>query len=176
MPVDPGFPGKMAIAPVKMTLLHPELRQIAIASFFFSTMQLCLISFLVTYLIEEMAMTLIQAGVLLSAAQASGIIGRIVWGAFADRYVKTAPPAGYPGRCHGRWRRSRRHFSTPRWPYPAILIACAFFGAVAIGWNGVYLAEVVRVAKPELAGMATGGTMFFNFLGILLGLPAFVGG
>jgi hypothetical protein len=45
---------------------------------------------------------------------------------------------------------------SPQWPYPAILIVCALFGAVAIGWNGVYLAEVARVAKPELAAVATG--------------------
>jgi len=36
-----------------------------------------------------------------------------------------------------------------------------------------YLAEVARVAKPELAGMATGGSLFFTFAGILIGLPAF---
>ena len=90
------------IAPVKMTMLHPDLRRLAIASFFFSTMQLCLISFLVTYLIENIEMTLIQAGVLLSAAQASGIIGRIVWGAFADRYVKPAPHAGCLRHGHDR--------------------------------------------------------------------------
>ena len=55
----------------------------------------------------------------------------------------------------------------------AVLIVCALYGAVAIGWNGVYLAEVARVAKPEFAGMATGGSLFFTFAGILIGLPAF---
>jgi hypothetical protein len=62
---------------------------------------------------------------------------------------------------------------TPQWPYPAILAACVLFGSAAIGWNGVYLAEIARVANPGLAGVATGGSIFFNFLGILLGLPFF---
>jgi hypothetical protein len=53
------------------------------------------------------------------------------------------------------------------------LIVCALYGAAAIGWNGVYLAEVARVATPEFAGMATGGALFFTFAGILIGLPAF---
>jgi MFS family permease len=57
--------------------------------------------------------------------------------------------------------------------FMAVLIVCALFGAVAIGWNGVYLAEVARVAKPEFAGMVTGGSLFFTFAGILIGLPAF---
>jgi MFS family permease len=161
-----------AVAPVKMTMLHQDLRRLAVASFFFSTMQLCLISFLVTYLIEAIEMTLVQAGFLLSAAQASGIIGRIVWGAFADRWVKPRRMLGVLGMAMTAGALAAALFS-PQWPYPAILIACALFGAVAIGWNGVYLAEVARVAKPEQAGMATGGTLFFTFLGILLGLPAF---
>ena len=163
---------KNVAVPIKMTLLHPDLRRIAITSFFFSTMQLCLVSFLVTYLIESIDMTLIQAGVLLSAAQAGGIIGRIVWGALADRYVKPRIMLGVLGISMTVGALSSALF-TPQWPYPAILVTCALFGAVAIGWNGVYLAEVARVAKPELAGMATGGTLFFTFLGILVGLPAF---
>jgi MFS family permease len=161
-----------AIAPVKMTMVHPDLRRLAIASFFFSTMQLCLISFLVTYLIENIEMTLVQAGVLLSAAQAGGIIGRIVWGAFADRYLSPRLMLGILGMAMTGGAIAAARFS-PQWPFPALLIACALFGAVAIGWNGVYLAEVARVAKPEQTGMATGGTLFFTFLGILLGLPAF---
>jgi predicted MFS family arabinose efflux permease len=161
-----------AVAPIKMTLVHPELRRLGITSFFFSTMQLCLVSFLVTYLIERIEMTLIQAGGLLSIAQVSGVIGRIVWGAFADRYVKPRIMLGVLGLAMTSGAFAAAFFS-PRWPYAAILAACAFFGATAVGWNGVYLAEVARVAKPELTGMATGGTLFFTFLGILLGLPAF---
>jgi MFS family permease len=168
----PRLSWKDAVAPVKMTLLHPELRRIAVASFFFSMMQLCLISFLVTYLIEAVEMTLIRAGALLSAAQAGGIIGRIVWGALADRYVRPRLVLGILGITMSGGAIATALFS-PQWPYPAILTACVLFGAVAVGWNGVYLAEVARVAKPEQTGMATGGTLFFTFLGILLGLPAF---
>jgi MFS family permease len=163
---------KNMIGPVKMTIFHPELRQIVIASFFFSTMQLCLISFIVTYLIEDGGMTLIQAGIILSTAQASGIIGRIVWGALADRYVKPRLLLGILGIAMAAGALSAAVFSS-QWPYTAILIVCALFGAVAIGWNGVYLAEVARVATPEHAAMATGGSLFFTFCGILLGLPAF---
>lgn len=163
---------KNVIEPVKMTLLHPDLRRLGITSFFFSIMQLCLVSFLVTYLIEHIEMTLIQAGGLLSVAQVSGVIGRIVWGAFADRYVSPRIMLGVLGIAMTGGAIAAALFS-PHWPYPAILSTCALFGATAVGWNGVYLAEVARVAKPELTGMATGGTLFFTFLGILLGLPAF---
>ena len=163
---------KNIIDPVKMTIFHPELRQIVIASFFYSMMQLCLISFIVTYLIEDVGMTLIPAGILLSTAQASGIVGRIVWGVLADRCVKPRLMLGVLGMAMAAGALSTAFFSS-QWPYPAMLIVCALFGAAAIGWNGVYLAEVARVAKPEHAGMATGGSLFFTFCGIFLGLPAF---
>jgi MFS family permease len=163
---------KNVIEPIKMTVFHEELRHIVIASFFFSTMQLCLVSFIVTYLIEDLEMTLIQAGILLSAAQAGGIIGRIVWGALADRCVKPRLMLGILGIAMAAGALSTAAFSH-QWPFFAVLIVCIFFGATAIGWNGVYLAEVARVAKPELAGMATGGSLFFTFAGILIGLPVF---
>ncbi len=59
---------------------------------------------------------------------------------------------------------------TPSW-----LVGCllAIFGASAIGWNGVYLAEVARQAPPGLASVATGGTLAFTFLGVVLGPPVF---
>ncbi len=163
---------KNVIESLKMVIFHNELRHIVIASFFFSTMQLCLVSFIVIYLIEIVKMTLIQAGIILATAQAGGIIGRIVWGTLADRYIKPRIMLGILGIAMAAGALSSAAFS-PQWPFFAVLLVCILFGAVAIGWNGVYLAEVARVAKPEFAGMATGGSLFFTFAGILLGLPAF---
>jgi len=163
---------KNVIESVKMAVSHPELRRIVISSFFFSTMQLSLVSFIVIYLIEDVKMTLIRAGILLAAAQAAGIVGRIVWGALVDRGVKPRLMLGILGIAMAAGALSSAAFS-PEWPFFAVLIVCALFGAAAIGWNGVYLAEVARVAKPEFAGMATGGSLFFTFAGILIGLPAF---
>ncbi len=163
---------KSASRAIKITMLQPGLRQIVLSSFFFSTMQLCLVSFIVTYLVEALGMTLVRAGIVLSAAQASGIIGRVVWGALADRLVKPRRLLGLLGVAMAAGALSAAAFS-PEWPYAAILIVSALFGAAAIGWNGVYLAEVARVATPEHAGTATGGSLFFTFLGTLLGLPAF---
>jgi MFS family permease len=163
---------KKVFESVKMTVVHQELRYIVIASFFFSTMQLCLVTFIVIYLMEDVKMTLVQAGILLATAQAGGIVGRIVWGALADRCVKPRIMLGVLGIAMAAGALSSAAFSL-QWPFFAVLIVCALFGAVAIGWNGVYLAEVARVATPEFTGMATGGSLFFTFAGILIGLPAF---
>ncbi len=160
------------IESIKMVFLHNELRRIAITSFIFSIMQLSLVSFIVIYLIEDVKMTLVRAGFLLSIAQVAGIVGRIVWGALVDRGVKPRLMLGLLGIAMSAGALLSAAFS-PEWPFFAVLIVCALFGAAAIGWNGVYLAEVARVATPQFAGMATGGSLFFTFAGILVGLPAF---
>ncbi|MFO7665669.1 MAG: MFS transporter [Desulfobacterales bacterium] len=163
---------KNVIESLKMAVSHKELRYIVIASFFFSTMQLCLVSFIVIYLIEDVKMRLVQAGIILATAQTGGIIGRIVWGALVDRGVNPRLVLGLLGIAMAAGALSSATFS-PEWPFFAVLTVCALYGAAAIGWNGVYLAEVARVAKPEFAGMATGGSLFFTFAGILIGLPVF---
>jgi len=61
----------------------------------------------------------------------------------------------------------------PQLPLWAIWITLVVFGASAIGWNGVYLAEVARQAPEGQAGVATGGTLTFTFLGAVIGAPIF---
>jgi MFS family permease len=158
--------------PLRMNWRNPALRRIAVASFFYSAMQLCLVAFLVTYLIGDIRMTLVQAGFVLAAAQAGGFVGRILWGVVADHWVRPCTVLGGLGVAMTAGALASAAFS-PQWPYPAILAVCVLFGSAAIGWNGVYLAEIARIAGPGKAGIATGGSVFFNFLGILLGLPAF---
>jgi MFS-type transporter involved in bile tolerance (Atg22 family) len=47
------------------------------------------------------------------------------------------------------------------------------FGATAIGWNGVQLAEVARRAPPGQAGAVTGACGVITFSGVVLGPPLF---
>ena len=56
----------------------------------------------------------------------------------------------------------------------ALVIALAFvFGATAIGWNGVQLSEVARLAPPGAAGKVTGASGFVTFAGVVVGPPSF---
>ncbi len=54
-----------------------------------------------------------------------------------------------------------------------LLVLAAVFGATAIGWNGVQLAEVARHSPPGEAGAITGATGFIGFSGIVVGSPLF---
>ena len=64
-------------------------------------------------------------------------------------------------------------FLTSDTPQSVVVVILLAFGASAIGWNGVYLAEVARRAPSGMASMATGGTLAFTFLGVVVGPPLF---
>lgn len=161
------------IDPVRMVFGHPALRSLALCTMMFSVVQMSTTSYLVTFLHEDLSMGLVGAGLLLSLAQAAGVVGRIVWGLVADRWLGAqrmllvlatgmaatalATALITPGM-------------SPGWVWLVLVMS----GASAIGWNGVYLAEVARRAPPGKASLATGGTLGFTFSGVVMG-PALFG-
>ena len=158
--------------PIGMVLGQPSLRALAACSFLFSAVQVSTTAYMVTYLNESLGMTLLAAGAALSVSQLAGVVGRIAWGAVADRGVGP--------------RNTLMLLATlmmvgsvltallqPQWPTLLIWAIVALLGASAIGWNGVYLATVARQAPPGQAGVATGGTLLFTFMGVVCGSPAF---
>ena len=158
--------------PIGMVLGQPSLRALAACSFLFSAVQVSTTAYMVTYLNESLGMTLLAAGAALSVSQLAGVVGRIAWGAVADRGLGP--------------RNTLMLLATlmivgsvltallqPQWPTLLIWAIVALLGASAIGWNGVYLATVARQAPPGQAGVATGGTLLFTFLGVVCGSPAF---
>ena len=158
--------------PIGMVLGHPSLRALAACSFLFSAVQVSTTAYMVTYLNESLGMTLLAAGAALSVSQLAGVVGRIAWGAVADRglgprntlmLLATLMMAGSVLTA----------LLQPQWPTLLIWAIVALLGASAIGWNGVYLATVARQAPPGQAGVATGGTLLFTFLGVVCGSPAF---
>ncbi|GAB2899546.1 MFS transporter [Paralcaligenes ginsengisoli] len=171
---DPARP--LAISslagPLRFTLGDPMLRCLAICSFFFAALQLCLITFLVTHLTLNVGISLVAAGLMLAAAQAGGVVGRIAWGVFADRWGRPMCLLGLMAVGMGAAAVATGRF-TPQWPAVSVALVCVAFGATAIGWNGVYLAEVARFAPPGKAGDATGGALVFTYAGVLFGPPAF---
>ncbi len=155
-----------------MVLGVPALRRLAGCSFFYSAVQLCLVTFLVTYLTGDLGLSLVQAGLMLAVAQVAGIFGRVAWGALADRGGRPLSVLAWLG-CAMAAAAIATALLSAAWPYAMIAFVCALYGASAIGWNGVYLAEVARQAPSGQAVEATGGVLFFTFFGVLVGPPLF---
>lgn len=170
-PQRPLVPGNLA-QPIRMVLAHPPLRLLAGCSFLFSIAQLSLTTYLVTYLHETLAYGLVAAGLALSVSQAAGVFGRVLWGYVSDRWLGARRTLTALAALVGVCALATAGLQASM-PALLVLAVLALFGASAIGWNGVYLAEVAREAPPGQASVATGGTLAITFLGVVAGPPAF---
>ena len=159
-------------APLGMVFANPPVLELAIVSMIFGSAQLALIVYFVSYLNLELGYGLVAAGLIYSSAHAAGIVGRIAWGAVADRWLSPRSMLGLLGVMMSLSGVGVACFSAA-WPLPAVILVSALFGASAVGWNGVYLAEVARRAPPGRVGAITGGTQFFTFIGALAAPPIF---
>jgi len=167
-----GFRG--VSGPLKMVLSMKPLRELAMTSFFFASMQFCLSTYLVSFLTTSLGVPLVRAGLTLTVALGAGVAGRIVWGGIADRLILPRRMLGTLGLVMS-FSAAATCFVSLSWPYAAIVTLGALFGASAVGWNGVYLAQVARKAPSGMAGVATGGTLFFTYFGGVIAPPLFGG-
>lgn len=159
------------VAPMRLVLAEPGLRLLAGCSFVFSIAQVSLTTFLVTYLSGSLAYGLVAAGALLSVAQLGGVLGRVLWGYVADRWLGARTMLSLLALCMAAAAVATALLQ----PGAGMLVPVVLFlfGACAIGWNGVYLAQVAREAPAGKAGLATGGTLAITFLGVVVGPPLF---
>jgi MFS family permease len=160
------------IEPIRLVLAHRSLLTMASCSFMFSMVQLSLTTYLVTFLHDDLSYGLVAAGLALSVTQLGGIGGRVVWGYVADRWLGARGMLLLLASMMALGALASA-FLTADTPQSVVIGILVTFGASAIGWNGVYLAEVARRAPPGMASKATGGTLAFTFLGVVLGPPMF---
>jgi MFS family permease len=113
----------------------------------------------------------VAAGFALAVATVAGVAGRLVFGWIADHRgnADVLPAIGVlAGACA-----LVLAFAPATWPGIAILAVAALFGATAIGWNGVYLAELARRSPPGTAGGVTGASGVVTFGGVMIGPTIF---
>ena len=157
---------------VRLVLTNPRLQPIALVAFSFGAMQLSLFAFLVTYLVERVGLDLVTAGQLFAVMQGAGFVGRVGWGWVTDRWIGARPLLAALGVGTIASTAAAIAFSDA-WPVAGLVAGCAALGLTAVGWNGIYLAEVARAVPIDKVGPATGGIMMFTFVGVVLGPTAF---
>ena len=107
-------------------------------------------TFVVTFAVFELGMSLVRAGTLLAVIQVSGVIGRIAWGIVADRIQHNGAVLVVIGLISAA---SALGFAliTPQTPGFVSYGLAVAFGVSAVGWNG---GGGVRLGNR--AGVATG--------------------
>ena len=145
----------------------PRLRRYAMAIFTFTGIQLAFGSFFVLLLVDHVGLSLPLAGLIFAIGQGAAVPGRIFWGWLASRTGAarlllaglalsiSAATAGIAA-------------IAPDWPVPAIVAAALIFGLTGISYQGLLLAEIARVSPPGMAGVITGGIVFFAYAGMVL--------
>jgi MFS family permease len=164
-------------APLDALRSSPQMVSLTALAMSFAVVQGCLFSFSVTYLTQRgpglQGLSLAEAGFAYACMQGAGVFARVFLGWFADRtgepahnlvaqaYVAAVAVAGYG-------------FFMPAdigLPLVALLAGAAgFFGC---SWNGITLAEVARLSRPERVADATSGSTMFIFLGYVAGPSLF---
>ncbi len=151
---------------------EPRIRELAMAACVYTGLQVTFASFFVAFVSIRLGWTLTEAGAAYSAAMMSGIGFRILWGWLAARFI---PPVYIlamlgAGMACGIVAIA---FVAPGWSTAAIWGLAILFGATGIGFQGVLLAEVARIAPHGMAGVITGGIVFFAFVGMIVFPAAF---
>ncbi|MGE0310670.1 MAG: MFS transporter [Lautropia sp.] len=157
---------------MRLVTTRAALRRLTVCAFVFAGLQLSLTTYLVSYLNLGLGWSLVAAGGALSATQAAGVVGRIGWGALSDaglgaRRTLLLLAALMIASCLSVGIVERDM------PHALVLLLVIVFGASAVGWNGVFLAHIARVAPPGQVGAATGASTAFTFLGTVVWAPIF---
>jgi MFS-type transporter involved in bile tolerance (Atg22 family) len=138
----------------------------------FSAMQVSLNTVFVTLGTRELGLSHVEAGMALACAQAGGLVGRLGWGLVAMRLNASrgvlvviglgmtfcAALLGLDGASLGRTGQ---------------FAIATLFGLTASGWNGVFVAEIARLAPQDRIGETTGAVLTASYAG-LLAAPALV--
>jgi MFS family permease len=158
---------------VSLVFAYPGMRWLCFCGFCFAAIQLCVMTFIVSFGVTELAYSAIVGGALLATVQGSGVAGRLTWGFVADRMQRNDLVLMMLGLVTAACCIvcSMVDAGSARW---AFFVLAAVFGACAVGWNGVFLAEVVRLSPPRMVGTAVSAASVATFSGVLVGPTMFV--
>lgn len=167
----PLLGGTSFIEPLRLAIVHP-LRALSISGFAYSGCQVSVGAFFVVYLTQALGISLVRAGVLFAFVQAGGVIGRIVWGLVAERWLSTRKLLALLGWVTAACAVLTASL-TAAVPHAAIAALGFVLGTSSFGWVGIYLSDIARLAPEGKVGEATGGVQFVYFGGVVVVPPVF---
>ena len=173
---NPAAPlgGRAFAEPLRMAWSIPNLRLLGWLAFSFMTVQMALLSYLVSYVKIELGFSHVAAGSALLASQVAAIASRLFFGWLLDRVGRHFLLLGILGTASGIVA-IVLGLADPGWSYASVIIIAAACGTFVMGWNAVYFAAVAKFAPEGRSGTAVGGTQVFTLLGGSVGPLVFAG-
>jgi len=161
-----------AVRPLLTLKRMPQLLPVTLASLGFAMGQGSTLSFMTTYLTDGLGLTLALAGAIYATLQMASFGGRVMVGFIADRLGSTRRMMVLMALASASALVLVAHFDAG-WPRP-VLFACAALAGVCVAtWNGLFLAEIAKVAPPDEVGEATASSTFFTFVAYMIAPPLF---
>ncbi len=146
---------------------HPSLPMLTAVGASFSLLQACLNAFTATFVYTRHGASLAEAGQVVALMQGASMFGRILLGWVADRMGNALRHLGLQALVSaGAVSLLATVGDQGSW----LLYGCAaLVGFTAIGWNGVHIAELARVAPLPLVSSVTSASSLFGFAGSVCG-------
>lgn len=146
---------------------HPSLPMLTALGVAFSITQASITAFTATYMVTQHGKTLAQAGHYIAVLLAASTVARIFFGWLADRMGGGLLLLSLLALGAGS---AILLLVSSTSASPWMVYGCmALVGATSMGWNGVHMAELARVAPPALIGDVTSGASLFGFVGSICG-------
>jgi MFS family permease len=152
---------------VRVLAAHSSLPLLTAMGVAFSITQACVTAFTATYMVTQQGNSLAQAGLYVAVLLMASTVARIFLGWLADRLGSgllllsiLAIAAG------GSVLLLLRFAGADAW---LIYGSMALVGATCLGWNGVHMAELARLAPDELIGEVASSANLFGFVGSICG-------
>lgn len=160
------------IEPLKLVARDTRLRALAVVGFAYSGAQVTVMTFYVVYLTAALALPLTTAGLIFSLLQLGAILGRLFWGAIADRHLPANPLLVGLGIITGALTIAAGLYG-PGWPVWVIGLVSFLLGTTCAGWNGLFFSELVKFAPAERTGEVASGMQVFIMAGVAVVPPVF---
>jgi|WetSurMetagenome_2_1015567.scaffolds.fasta_scaffold12208_4 MFS transporter, ACS family, hexuronate transporter len=157
-----------------LILRKPELIILCFVGMLLAASQTSIASFLVLYMVEELKVSTLAAGICLSVFMIAGTVGRVMWGIISDKIFNS--DRQYPmiylcliafGSAIGMVLLQP---ASSTW-----LLYClsAVLGFSFMGWNSLFITAGAELAGSSLVGLVTGLTITVAWTGIIAGPPLF---
>ncbi|NMJ43710.1 MFS transporter [Roseomonas sp. JC162] len=151
---------------------HPSLPMLTAVGASYSLMQACLTAFTATFVYTRHGMSLTEAGQVVAVMLVSSMCGRIALGWLADRLGNALRHLGIQAVLSAL---SVALLVAVDGGSPHLLyLSAALAGFTAIGWNGVHIAELARVAPLSLVSSVTSASSLFGFVASVCGPLVFM--
>ncbi len=156
------------LEPLRTLFGDPRRALLAKAALAYLAAQSCLAAFTVAFLVDAVALSHVEAGAVLAAAQMAGVSARLALGFAADRTGRRMALIGSLGLLIAL-AAGLAAMAGPGWPPSAVWGVFLLYGAGALGWNGVVLAELAHSGPRERSAELVGTFSAVSFAGAILG-------